>query len=221
MLLVLVSFVGWTCLFIVLQKFYKDDLAYTSHVISFTHASIICQCCEIVWYVEQSMKLDQFGSNLTIPQYCVLSLSAGYFLYDTSILCLYCREETFFISHHIISIFTLTSAMITLKSGPEIIFSIWWLEFSGPYLNMRFLLEKSAYKSTYIALINECIFGITFICFRYGFGIWTLYKFYWSPETLFIIKVCSLTFFLINLYITVIICIKARDIALQKFKVKK
>ena len=53
----------WALLMVVLQKFYKNDLEYNSCINSFIHTFAICRGCELVWYIEESMKLDQFGDD--------------------------------------------------------------------------------------------------------------------------------------------------------------
>ena len=75
--------------FFLLQKFSKFVFIFSNYVVFLSHAFVIGRCCEIVWYIEQSMKLNQFGSDVTSLQYYVLSLSTGYVMYDTIIdLCI-------------------------------------------------------------------------------------------------------------------------------------
>ena len=83
MLLSLVFCVCWGLVLILLQKLYYSDIRFNCCVVCLIHAFASCRGCEMVWYIEQSLKLDQFGSDLTESQYCVLSLSTGYFLYST------------------------------------------------------------------------------------------------------------------------------------------
>ena len=82
----------WALLMVVLQKFYKNDLEYNSCINSFIHTFANCRGCELVWYIEGSMKLDQFGDDLSMPQYLVVSLSLGYFIYDF-IICFFIQEN--------------------------------------------------------------------------------------------------------------------------------
>ena len=76
----------------------------------------------------------------------------------------------------------------TWKSGAGLIFSLWYCELSGPFLHMHFFIEESKYKSSIFAIVNECILGVLVVGCRYGLGILTLYKLYWSSETLVILK---------------------------------
>ena len=54
----------WALLIFALQKFYKNDLEHNSCVNSFIHTFAVCRGCELIWYIEGSMKLDQFGDDL-------------------------------------------------------------------------------------------------------------------------------------------------------------
>ena len=66
MLLLGGSYITWSLLMFLLQKYYRDDLTFNSYIVAFIHAVISCRCCELVWYIEQSMKLDQFGVILPL-----------------------------------------------------------------------------------------------------------------------------------------------------------
>ena len=211
MFMILICLIGWSTLFLLLQKFFKDDMTFNNYVVSFTHAFVIGRCCEIVWYIEQTMKLDQFGSDLTLPQYCVLSLSTGYLIYDT-IICLYNRDEFAYVVHHVLSFLVLFAPILTLKSGAEVIFCLWYCELSGPFLHLRFFIEQSIYKHSTIAVINECVFAFLFVSCRYGLGLWTLYKLYWSPESLLMVKMFTLIFFFFNQYIFYMMCMRAKSV---------
>ena len=197
MLMLVACCCGWGLIMFLLQKLYKNNLEFNSYIVAFIHALISCRCCEVIWYIEESMKLDQFGSDLTTPQYFVISLSAGYFLYDT-IICFLIQEEVVFIVHHVICFTILLIAILTFKCGPELIWAIWSFEQSGPFLNLRFFLENSRHKSSGIAITNECLFCIVFLVFRYAVGSWVLHKLLVSQNSLLIIKLLCSTFFLYN-----------------------
>ena len=197
MLMLVACCCGWGLIMFLLQKFYKNNLEFNSYIVAFIHALVSCRCCEVVWYIEESMKLDQFGSDVTMPQYLVISLSAGYFLYDT-IICFLIQEQLVFIVHHVICFTILLIAILTLKCGPELIWAIWSFEQSGPCLNLRFFLEHSSHKSSGIAITNECLFCIVFLVFRYAVGSWVLHKLLVSQNSLLTIKLLCSTFFLYN-----------------------
>ena len=38
MFMILVCFIGWSTLFLLLQKLFKDDMTFNNYVASFTHA---------------------------------------------------------------------------------------------------------------------------------------------------------------------------------------
>ena len=107
----------WALLMVLLQKFYKNDLEYNSCINSFIHTFAVCRGCELVWYIEGSMKLDQFGDDLSMAQYLVVSLSLGYFIYDF-IICFFIQENIVFIVHHLICIATIASGVLSFKGGP-------------------------------------------------------------------------------------------------------
>ena len=85
MLLLAGSYITWSLLMFLLQKYYRDDLTFNSYIVAFIHSVISCRCCELVWHIEQSMKLDQFGGDLTIPQYYAISLVLG--IFSTTLSC--------------------------------------------------------------------------------------------------------------------------------------
>lgn len=158
MLLLGGSYITWSLLMFLLQKYYRDDLTFNSYIVAFIHAVISCRCCELVWYIEQSMKLDQFGGDLTTPQYYAISFSAGYILYDT-ILGFHTDKKLYIMVHHFITLFTLVFALLVEKCGPELILSTWGAEISGPCLNMRTFFQNSRFKSSMWSLVNDIWIG--------------------------------------------------------------
>ena len=206
----------WALLMVVLQKFYKNDLEYNSCINSFIHTFAVCRGCELVWYIEESMKLDQFGDDLSMPQYLVVSLSLGYFIYDF-IICFLIQENIVFIIHHFICIASLASGVFSFKGGPETIFTLWCCELTGPFLNIRYFLERSKCKSSLVAITNECIFAILFIIFRYGFLAWITYKTWLSPNCLLSFKLLSIVFILLNQFICYIMFVRAKHVLYHVF----
>ena len=110
-----------------------------------------------------------------------------------------------------LSFLVLFAPILTLKCR-EIIFCLWYCELSGPFLNLRFFIEQSIYRSSTIALMKECVFAFFFVSCRYGLGLWILYKLYWSPESLLMVKVFILTFFLFNQYIFCMMWMRTKSV---------
>ena len=200
MFLVLAFSLGWALLFLLLQKFYKDDALFNRVIVATAHEFVAARCCEIIWYIEQSMKLDQLGRNVSLPQYYVMASTIGFFLYDTMVL-LYNRFELTFAMHHILASLPLVTSITTSNSGAELIFSLCFCELSGPFYDFHFFMKQSKYKLSGLAIINECIFLVIFVVCRYGLAIWIIYKLYWSVKSLLIIKFSYYTFFIFNQYL--------------------
>ena len=122
-----------------------------------------------------------------------------------------------FIVHHLICIATLASGVLSFKRGPELIFTLWCCELTGPFLNICYFLERSKYKSSLVAIINECIFAILFIIFRYGFLAWITYKTLLSPNCLLSFKLLSIVFILLNKFICYIMFVRAKHVLYHVF----
>lgn len=157
----------WALLIFALQKFYKNDLEYNSCVNSFIHTFAVCRGCELIWYIEGSMKLDQFGDDLSMPQYLVVSLSLGYFIYDF-IICFLIQENIVFIIHHFICTASLGSSVLSFKGGPETIFTLlvlWTYRTMSEYT----LLSRAIEIQIISCCNNKWMYIWTFI---YNFQIW-------------------------------------------------
>ena len=157
----------WALLIFALQKFYKNDLEYNSCVNSFIHTFAVCWGCELIWYIEGSMKLDQFGDDLSMPQYLVVSLSLGYFIYDF-IICFLIQENILFIIHHFICTASLGSSVLSFKGGPETIFTLlvlWTYRTMSEYT----LLSRAIEIQIISCCNNKWMYIWTFI---YNFQIW-------------------------------------------------
>lgn len=214
MLLLFVSCIFWSLLMFLLQKYHKDDLKYNSYIVAFMHGLISSRCCELVWYMEESMKFEKFGSDLTVPQYWVISLSAGYFLYDT-IICLRTNEKVYYIVHHFITFLTLIYVLLEKKCGPELILAIWTAEGSGPCLNLRYFFENSRFKSSRWSLVNDIVFVVLFLILRFGLGSLMMYKLYWSVNTFIVIKTGGFLFFSFHLFLFGVICFSFKDVFMK------
>lgn len=157
----------WALLIFALQKFYKNDLEYNSCVNSFIHTFAVCRGCELIWYIEGSMKLDQFGDDLSMPQYLVVSLSLGYFIYDF-IICFLIQENIVFIIHYFICTTSLGSSVLSFKGGPETIFTLlvlWTYRTMSEYT----LLSRAIEIQIISCCNNKWMYIWTFI---YNFQIW-------------------------------------------------
>lgn len=137
-------------LFFLLQKFYKDDALFNRVIVASAHEFVASRCCEMIWFIEQSMKLDQLGRGVTLPQYCVMASTIGFFLYDTMVL-LYNRFELTFVLHHILASLPLVTSMVTFNSGAELIFSLWFCELSGPFYHTSLF-----HQTIKIQVISSC-----------------------------------------------------------------
>ena len=122
-----------------------------------------------------------------------------------------------FIVHHLICIAALASGVLSFKCGPELIFTLWCCELTGPFLNICYFLERSKYKSSLVAIINKCIFAILFIIFRYGFLAWITYKTWLSPNCLLSFKLLSIVFILLNQFICYIMFVRAKHVLYHVF----
>ena len=216
MLLLGGSYITWSLLMFLLQKYYRDDLTFNSYIVAFIHAVISCRCCELVWYIEQSMKLDQFGGDLTTPQYYAISFSAGYILYDT-ILGFHTDKKLYIMVHHFITLFTLVFALLVEKCGPELILSTWGAEISGPCLNMRTFFQNSRFKSSVWSLVNDIVFIVSFVAMRFGLGGLILSKLFWSADSFLVIKIAGVLFSLVNFSMFTVICFQLKP-ELMKYK---
>ena len=216
MLLLAGSYITWSLLMFLLQKYYRDDLTFNSYIAAFMHSVISCRCCELVWHIEQSMKFDQFGGDLTIPQYYAISFSAGYILYDT-ILCFHTDKRLYIMVHHFVTLFTLVLALLVEKCGPELILSIWGAEISGPYLNIRNFFQNSRFKSSVWSLVNDIVFIVSFVAMRFGLGGLILSKLFWSADSFLVIKISGVIFSLVNFSMFAVICSQLRP-EIMKYK---
>ena len=216
MLVLAGSYITWSLLMFLLQKYYRDDLTFNSYIVAFIHAVFSCRCCELVWYIEQSMKLDQFGGDLTTPQYYAISFSAGYILYDT-ILGFHTDKKLYILVHHFVTLFTLVQALLVEKCGPELILSIWGAEISGPYLNMRNFFQNSRLKSSVWSLVNDIVFIVSFVAMRFGLGGLILNKLFCSADSILVIKIAGVIFSLVNFSMFAVICSQLKP-EIMKYK---
>ena len=162
------------------------------------------------------MKLDQFGGDLTIPQYYAISFSAGYILYDT-ILCFHTDKRLYIMVHHFVTLFTLVLALLVEKCGQELILSIWGAEISGPYLNIRNFFQNSRFKSSVWSLVNDIVFIVSFVAMRFGLGGLILSKLFWSADSFLVIKIAGVIFSLVNFSMFAVICSQLRP-EIMKYK---
>lgn len=199
MLYFIAGLLFWTLLCLCLKKVFQlDSIASTSYAVSFLHGVFICRCCEYSIYTE-SLWIDDFGDDVSPLQFKILSISAGYFAYDIFI-CLHMKEPLHIIVHHLLSFAIISTSLVTLRSGPELIICLWFAELSNSYSNLRFwFTNHKVLKGTKWSLLNNVLFCFVFIFLRFVIGPYIIYYILVQERTLMIVKAGCIAFGAINL----------------------
>lgn len=205
----------WLVLLLFLQWFNKRDVAWNSRIVSLLHAVIVCRCCEYCWLTESTWPLSNFGGEMTSCQFIPISITAAYFVYDTFV-CFYLKEDMVIVLHHFISGTVVLFSWYVSKSGPEIVLAIWTSELTNPSLNLRYWLSETGSDKGLFSLLNDVLFFTGFLFLRFGVGTYMIYELYNSQNSLLLVKLGSLLFYILNICLLYQMLCVIRDMIFKK-----
>lgn len=146
---------------------------------------------------KQSFDLEH---NIPLSDYqkYYLSITFSYFLFDLSWIHLFGSETFVIYLHHITSICFLFNAIWTNTGGPGISWGLAGLEFTNPYLQMRWFLRTHGYNHTPIHTANEVWFVFSFILIRSVGGTILLYFVEIHPDIGIFTKICVFMLYIVS-----------------------
>eukprot|EP01084_Bolivina_argentea_P039529 73047_1 len=197
-LFILLMCMGFSILFFILYYV----VFRTTHLTKKNTFSIIRKICSAIHGLliivmsiglEGTLVLELKAKNIyrptSINQRIIASISIGYFIYDTIIVCIIYANKIFgkpdylYIFHHIIGILTLLlTGIITVYSGFICIFAIFWYEVTNPLLHIpeivRLLFKHDHNSLCYI--ICQSIYILLYIMIRFGICGHMIYQCIWQ-----------------------------------------
>ena len=197
------SFFIWTGLYFcvcVLNR--KCSPEWNCRIVAFIHASLATILSFISAVLIGPWPLNYIGQENLPFHAAIITISAGYFLYDI-LWCLWYRTEgPVVLAHHVVSIFGLCYTLFIGWYGCETSAIIGISEVSNPLLQMGwFFKESGRYKSYNMAAYA---FVIVFFCARLGLGTVLFIHVQINPDVALIFKLGGQAFHIIN----IIFCIQ-------------
>lgn len=144
---------------------------FRNRLVSFIHG-IYC-----VWFsVNELWREGSFGCENTFSQEIVLSISIGYFIYDTICMAKYQIGNFYFYTHHLLVIYVVTSALRSNTGAYEIIWGYFVTEMTNPLLHLKDGLKMLGQKDSALYIFIEVLY-ISGYCFsRYAVGLFIVYE---------------------------------------------
>ena len=195
------SLVGWILLLKVIQWKWGLTTSTASYAVSFCHGLFVTRAAEYVIYTEGVWSADKIGGPVTPLQNTILTVSLGYFIYDTYIC--FTIDETLVIKcHHVLATIIFIGTLLAEKSGPEVIVCSWCGEFTNMFLNLRFFFNNYQGGHRFnipLTMLNDVMFVVWFVVLRFGIGSFVIYHILTSGRSLAVLKFGALGFTAVNL----------------------
>jgi hypothetical protein len=192
------SAVAWTVLYmlavIALPKRSKD---FCNRSVSLVHAVLAIILIMGLPAVDWRRPLSGYGKATTDTQMLVLTVSLGYFAYDT-ICCLFIDQDLFNFTHHVCTMLGLAVGVCNKVSGKELTVCLLLMELSNPFLHLRALFKELELKDTPLSTANDVLFAVSFFVWRVVVGPLVVYYTMRSPSSPTIVKVGGLGIGLIS-----------------------
>ena len=194
--LIVASF--WYILYAAICNTHKNQSSeWSCRIISLIHAVIITDIIGI-YFLTYNWPFDHLGERNTEMQRIILTISAGYFWFDTA-WCLYMKTETpLMILHHSVSLVFLLYSLCVDRSGAETISVVWGSEITNPFLQVRWFLKKTGNYNTMFAKLNDLIFIGLFALVRILIGGYLALETFYSANTPNFVKAGGCVFYTIG-----------------------
>ena len=199
---VVVSAICWFLLLQFFLRVLRFDLADSANLVYGTFGMLAPRIVEYYFYQNPSMlDISRFGAELTWFEYVVCVVSSGYFLYDIP-LSIYTKEIWYMKLHHALSFIIIFSTLHYNRCGLEIFVCLWLGEVTSPCAFWIFFLQnKPKLDTSTPAVVNKVFFLVFFLVLRFGLGPFLVYELMKSKETLFLIKLGCVLFYIVNFII--------------------
>eukprot|EP00891_Asterochloris_glomerata_P005987 jgi/Astpho2/5987/Aster-x1341 len=119
--------------------------------------------------------------------YAVLTISLGYFLYDTAV-CFILDRDPWNAAHHLCTILGLLVGVCNR------------MEVSNPFLHLRFILRALRKGNQQLMLVNDAAFALSFFVCRLLVGPFVVWATVASPTTPWIVKLGGVGIFVVSLF---------------------
>ena len=187
--MVLISSLLWSVFYALLCRInYKKNHEWNCRIVAIIHALVLTKIIDLICFVIGPWPFSHFAEPNTILQNLALSVSAGYFIFDT-IWCAFMQTEgILMIFHHVISLISLIGGLLHGNSASEITAVIWGSELTNPFLQIRWFLKQTKQYDSMFAKVNDLIFLFLFALVRVGLGSYLCLEVLLSHDTMWWIK---------------------------------
>lgn len=173
MLVVIESLLTFTGLFfivrssVVLELNSKALADFQSRIVSGIHG-LFC-----IWYsLTDILEGNDYYAPISNFEEAVISATVGYFIYDTIVMYIYDIYDLPIMLHHIsLVIFFPLILLYGDEEGPIIMYEVFLMECTNPFLQTKELLRIANQKKTKVFLVVELIYYVFLFIFRYAIGI--------------------------------------------------
>lgn len=188
-LLVATSFSIFTLIYKVHRQIQpQKNSEWTIRLLTMSHAAIVTSLSYYSCFIKGPWPLTEPGLDTNLLELTIMSFSLGYFIFDFLWCLLYGAEGLLMHIHHWFSVIYLFWGLYSLKSGSEIVGTIFGSEITNPMLQLRWMLKQSGDYNTRIGVLNDLAFITTFLSMRCGVGAYFLYCVISHPRPCIIIK---------------------------------
>uniref|UniRef100_A0A0A9XJP4 Transmembrane protein 136 n=1 Tax=Lygus hesperus TaxID=30085 RepID=A0A0A9XJP4_LYGHE len=188
----------WYSLYIVLKRRYNLEGEYTTRIIAAFHGGL-CVVLAAICLANGPNPLYSPGEPNTVMQIITMQISVGYFVYDFVWCVIYQPEPKIMLIHHLASIFAMSYIIILGRSGAEAIGGLCSMEVTNPLLQSRWFLRYYDKKDSFLFWTVEYLFFGLFLSVRLVYGSYLLHAVLMSENTNVIVKLITISLFLISL----------------------
>jgi len=214
------ALVGWTTLFKLVQWKWSLTTTPASHAIAFAHGFFASRSSEYVIYMEKLWRVEKFGEDNTPLQDAILTVSLAYFIYDL-VICFIIKETVLIKTHHFLAVLIVAATISESYSGPEVIVSLWYGEFTNVFINLRYFFQnQDRYRGSSVAFVNDVFFAVFFLFLRFVVGTYVIYCILTLGKSLPMVQVGSILFIGVNILMGKIIVVESLKVLFPSSKPK-
>ncbi|KAK9795938.1 hypothetical protein WJX73_008961 [Symbiochloris irregularis] len=177
----------WTILFFAFRWliFRGRSSVFANRAVSLVHSVASFYLTALALDARHPFK--NFGTRSTPAEVKALSLSLGYFLFDT--VCTYLIErDGANLAHHLCSIAAVAVGVFEGTDGAELCACLILMEASNPFLHGRFFVKDLGYQGTTLSIWVDVLFALSFTICRLLLGPFVTFYTVVCPTASWIVK---------------------------------
>lgn len=176
----------------------SNDAEVACRYLTLLHAAVIALVGYSMSYQNNSTRVAQCNACNSSGENFLMSLSLGFFIFDSLWCITYTFEHVSVFLHHVAVIILLFSSLVNQNSGSDVVLGLGASEFTSVILNLRWMLKHNNMYEGTPGLVIDFVYVLAFIVIRLYAGGLMLSYILSSSRCDALFQACCFAFYVLN-----------------------